>query len=946
MFDFRTPLFLILLAVIPVLIFVQRRAHLSTAKWRKRVTFCLRGAALLCAILALANLHRTHHEQRLAVVFLIDASESVQPTQYEEASKQINATIAKLKPTDKFGIIAFAREAVVLLEIRQKQDQPTEIPPIVSLETLAEQTIRRDGTDVLTALKRAVALLPDDYHRRIVLFSDGIHNTGGTSLKNYIPLLSASNVEILTIPLDTVNDAVRVVQLQMPSQVRKGQSFEIGAVIETDGSIPTLTATLYRDEMSIGAYEWTLLSGIHPLLLTTEQSSKEGNHRYTLRLDVTDEIPENNQGHGIVTIQDKPHALYVEGNLAHAVVSPGPVDAVSNRGPHPLLGRGTGLRAELETVLEENGFVVEAISPTEMPAELVELQRSHVLILSNVSAETLSSEQLQSIENYVRDLGHGLVVIGGGRAYGPGGYTDTALERVLPVEMTPRERKDAVAIVFVLDTSGSMANYVEARQKIGLAIEGVRAGIRNLDEEDEAGILSFNVDVQIISDLTPDHDALRQAVGRLRPTGGTTKMEDATKRAYEMLIASDAKRKHIVLLSDGKSDGDTSAFLDLAKQVAEALISVTAIAIGDANKELLTQFAENGGGRAVFVGNIQQLPAILTEAVRETQRYIVQETFQPVITAANESIVAGIGTPPPLHGYVATAEKETAQVFIHSHKDEPILAGWNFGLGKAIAWTSDVKSAWAKAWIPWHNFGKFWGQVINWTLPAVETGSDFDLKVSMHHGVAQVNIDTRAPSEASYNVHVVGPDRTSEIVEIQQVTPTRYSGTFQMQDSGSYIVTAEREGDTRRSIETVSLPYPAEYTEFRVDTTSLKMLTTATAGIHEPTSTQIAAPAGMAIESQVSLAQALLVVAAILFVLEMIFRRFSITHRLVGAISESRLFARFRRKSAGSPAEAQVINTPVDGSVLSNRDTVENATPLQPVEASMTRLLAAKRRAR
>ena len=937
MFDFRAPLFLILLAVIPVLIFVQRRAHLSTAKWRKRVTFFLRGAALLCAILALANLHRTRQEQRLAVVFLIDASESIQPTQYEEASKQINATIAKLKSTDKFGIIGFAREVGVLLEIRQKQDQPTEIPSIVSLETLTEQTNRRDGTDVLTALKRAIALLPDNYHRRIVLFSDGIHNTGGTSLKDYMPLLTASDIEILTVPLGTVNDTVRVVQLQMPSQVRKGQSFEIGAVIETDGSIPTLTATLYRDEMSIGAYEWTLLSGIHPLTLITEQSLKEGNHRYTLRLDVTDEIPENNQGHGVVTIQDKPHALYVEGNLAHAAVSPGPVGAVSNR---------TERHAKLETVLEENGFVVETISATEMPAELVELQRSHVLILSNVSAETLSSEQLQSIENYVRDLGHGLVVIGGGRAYGPGGYTDTALERVLPVEMTPRERKDAVAIVFVLDTSGSMANYVEARQKIGLAIEGVRAGIRNLDEEDEAGILSFNVDVHTISDLTSDHDALRQTVGRLRPTGGTTKMEDATKRAYEMLKANDAKRKHIVLLSDGKSDGDTSAFLDLAKQIAEARISITAIAIGDANKELLTQFAENGDGRAVFVENIQQLPAILTEAVRETQRYIVQETFQPVITAANESIVAGIGTPPPLHGYVATAEKETAQVFIHSHKDEPILAGWNFGLGKSIAWTSDVKSAWSKEWIPWHNFGKFWGQVINWTLPPVDAGANFDLRVSMHHGVAEVNIDTRTPSEASYNVHVVGPDRTSEMVEIQQVTPTRYSGTFQMQDSGSYIVTAEREGDTRRSIETLSLPYPAEYAEFQVDTTSLKMLTTATAGIHEPTSTQIAAPAGEAIERQVSLAQALLVVAAILFVLEMILRRFSITHRLVGAISESRLFARFREKSASRPSEVQATLVPPESTIPSDRRTTESTVPSQPAETSMTRLLAAKRRAR
>ncbi len=930
MFDVRAPLFLILLVAIPVLIFVQQRAHLSTVKWRKRVTFFLRGGALLCAILALTNLHRTHKEQRLAVVFLIDTSESIQSTQYEAVSKQIDATVAKLKPTDTFGIISFAREAGVLLEMRQKQNQPTEIAPIASLETLAEQTIRRDGTDVLTALKRAIALLPDGYHRRIVLFSDGIHNVGGTSLKDYLPLFSASDVELLTVPLDTVNDAVRVVQLQVPSQVRKGQSFEIGAVIETDGSLPALTATLHHNGRAIDAFEWTLPSGIHSVSLTSEPEKflEEGNHRYTLKLNVTDEVPENNQGHGVVTIQDKPHALYVEGDLTHAAVSPG-----------PLLGRGTGHSAELKTVLEENGFIVETISPTELPVELVELQRSHVLILSNVSVERFSSEQLQSIENYVRDLGHGCIVIGGERAYGPGGYTDTALERILPVEMTPRERKDAVAIVFVLDTSGSMANYVEARQKIGLAIEGVRAGIRNLDAEDAAGILGFNVAVHTISDLTSDHDMLRQTVSRLKPTGGTTKMKDATKQAYEMLKANDAKRKHIVLLSDGKSDGDTSDFLDLAEQIAEAQIGITTIAIGDANKELLTQFAENGGGRAVFVENIQQLPAILTEAVRETQRYIVQEPFQPVIKATNESIVAGIGVPPPLHGYVATSEKETAQVFIQSHKDEPILAGWNVGLGKAIAWTSDAKPAWAKEWIPWHNFGKFWGQVINWTLPAVNTGTDFDLRVSMRQGMAEVNIDTRSPSEASYKVHVVGPDRTNQSVDIQQITPTRYSGTFQTQDRGAYIVTAERAGDARRNVETLSLPYPAEYAEFQVDTASLRRLAAGTAGIFEPTPVQIAAPAGTPIESQTSLTQALLVIAAILFVLEMILRRFSITNRYLTAF-----LTRFHRKpddlvGAGLPRPPAAAMPSIE------RDT-ENAARLQPTETSMTRLLAAKRRAR
>ena len=918
MFDFRAPLFLILLAVIPLLILVQRSARLSTVKWRKKATFILRGAALLCAILALANLHRTHKEQRLAVAFLLDTSESIPRSQHEEARKQIKATVEKLKPTDQFGIIGFAKETSVLLEIRQKQDHLLDSASTVSLETFAEQTARRDGTDILAALKRAIAQLPDNHHRRIVLFSDGMHNAGGIPLMDYLPLLSASNMEILTVPLDAVNDAVRVVHLQVPTQVRKGQSFEIRAVIETDGSIPTLTATLYHQGVPINTLEWTLSRGTHPFTLPVPPISTEGNHRYTLQLNVTDEVPENNEGYGVVKLADKPHALYIENDLAHATY--------------------------LETVLQENGFEVEVMSPSEMPTELVELQRSDVLILSNVSAETLSTEQLRSIENYVGDLGHGLVVIGGERAYGPGGYTDTVLERVLPVEMTPRERKDAVAIVFVLDTSGSMANYVEARQKIGLAIEGVRAGIRNLDEEDVAGILGFNTEVHTISDLTSEHRALRQVVGRLKPTGGTTKMKDAIERAYEMLEANDAKRKYIVLLSDGKSRGAASDFLALAERIAEARIRTTTIAIGDENKELLSQFAEIGGGSAVFVKNVQ-LPAVLTEAVRETQHYTVQEPFQPVIVSPDEPIVADIGTPPLLYGYVATTEKETAQVLIRSHKEEPILAAWNFGLGKAIAWTSDAKPAWSKAWIPWHNFGKFWGQVINWTVPAADAGSDFDLVVSANHGVGEVNIDTRTPSEASYRVHVVAPDGTNEIVEIQQLTPTRYNGTFQMQDSGSYIVTAQREGDAHQQIEVLSLPYPAEYAEFGTDTALLKMLVAGTAGIHEPTPTQIATPAGTPIERQMSLAQALLVAAALLFVLEMILRRFSITHRLVGAISESRLFVRFRRKPAISPAGIHGTPTPSDAIPPGER-APESTTSPQPAETSMNRLLAAKRRVR
>ena len=913
MFDFRTPLFLILLVAIPVLILVQRRTHLGTTKWRKNVTFCLRGAALLCAILALASFHRTQKQQRLAVVFLIDTSESVQPIQREAAVKQINAAIAKLRPTDLFGIIGFARETSVLTGIRQKQDQPLESISTELLASLAEQTIRRDGTDILTALKRAIALLPNDAHRRIVLLSDGIHNAGGTRLEDYLPLLSASNVEIATLPLETLKDAVRVVQLQVPTEVRKGQRFEMHAIIETDGSFPKVPATLYHEGALIGTFEWTLPNGTRSLSLPVPPVSEEGNHRYELKLDVGDEVLENNQGYGVVEIRGKPHVLYVEEDHTQTI--------------------------HLKTVLQENGFDVEAWTPAEMPTDLMELKRSDGIILSNVSADTLSPEQLQSIENYVRDLGRGLVVIGGEQAYGPGGYTDTALERILPVEMTPRERKDTVAILFVLDTSGSMANYVGGqRRKIDLAIAGIGAGIDNLETDDVAGFISFSASrgAQVVLDLTSDRGTLFQTVGKLKPTGGTTLMKEAIEDAVEMLKANDAKRKHILLLSDGKSDDTQSDFLKLAKQIAEARISITAIAIGDANEELLMQLTETSDGRVVTAKNVQELPRVLTEAVRETQRYIVQEPFQPVIAVPSEPIVAGIGTPPELHGYIATTEKDTAQVFIRSHKDEPVLAGWNIGLGKAVAWTSDVKSAWSKEWIPWHNFGKFWGQSVNWVLPAAEVGADFDLTVSLRHGAAEINIDTPTPSQSAYAVRVAGPNGTSEPIEMQQRTLTRHNGTFQVHDSGSYIVTAQRQGNGSKRTKALILPYLSEYAEFEVNTDLLKTLASETGGTYEPTPTEIISPAGTPIEKQVSLAHALLIAAALFFVLEMILRRYSITNRHLAD-----LLGRLR----GQPVETQIVGATTQA-VSSTEPVRKDIPPSQSTEASMTRLLAAKRRAR
>ena len=250
----------------------------------------------------------------------------------------------------------------------------------------------------------------------------------------------------------------------------------------------------------------TLKPGKQEIRIPAQRINEQGSHTYHFKISVQDTILENNEAYGNVSVGGQPHALYVEDDAGQADV--------------------------LKQVLESSGFVVNVILPHEFTTDLVDLQSSTVVILSNVSADDFANAQMELIEGYVRDLGKGLVVIGGDRAFGMGGYHDTPLERVMPVDMTPKQRKESLALMFVIDTSGSMANYVGADQKIQLAIEGIRAGVRELDKEDKAGVIGFSAKIGLDISPTTDHERIIREVGGLVPTGGT-KMYPALNRAYE-----------------------------------------------------------------------------------------------------------------------------------------------------------------------------------------------------------------------------------------------------------------------------------------------------------------------------------------------------------------------------------------------------------------------------
>ena len=384
------------------------------------------------------------------------------------------------------------------------------------------------------------------------------------------------------------------------------------------------------------------------------------------------------------------------------------------------------------------------------------------------------------------------------------------------------------------------------------------------------------------------------------PTGGT-KMYPALKRAYEKLNAVDAKQKHLILLSDGRSDGD---FNTLADRIAADGIYVTTIAIGYTAQNLMQAIAERGGGNYVAVRNVNQLPKILADEVRQTQKYMIQEAFQPIIGEKGSAIMAGIVQLPRLGGYIATSEKEYAQVYIRSPQEHPILAAWHYGFGKSVAFTSDAKPGWASDWIEWEQFGKFWGQVVNWTAPIHGGSRDFDLDVSHRGGVGQVVIDIakaeNISSDQSFDVRFAPPNGEGEVVDMHRETPTRFRGEIPIGETGIYLVTAQMKRDglvigSRHA--SFALSYPTEYAEFETNHQLLGAIASRTNGINEPTPMQIAKHTGDAVESSKSLSHFLLIAGILVFVLEMILRRFSVASGYFTQFREQ--LATFRRSEKG-----------------------------------------------
>jgi hypothetical protein len=306
------------------------------------------------------------------------------------------------------------------------------------------------------------------------------------------------------------------------------------------------------------------------------------------------------------------------------------------------------------------------------------------------------------------------------------------------------------------------------------------------------------------------------------PTGGGTDIFRALTVGLGDLSQQTAPVRHVVLLTDGRSfTDDRVAYRQLAESALAQGITISTIAIGfDSDTELLDNLAQWGGGRYYFADDPEDIPRLtLQESEIARSDPSVEGLFRADLTDPHP-LLRGFSPArlPQLQGYVATTSKDAAELVLESPDDDPLLASWQYGLGRAVAWTSSAGTPWAGEWVDWVEYGRFWAQVVRYTLPEQDSGP-LDVRLEPQEDGVRLVVnavqESGAPLDLAANAvaQVTLPDGTDQALALQQVSPGRYVRDLRLPTSGAYGVTVvlEHEGQQFRADTGYVQPVAAEY---------------------------------------------------------------------------------------------------------------------------------------
>ena len=591
-------------------------------------------------------------------------------------------------------------------------------PQATGIPRLADSTIDDGGSDLANGLEQAAALIPPGRTGRVIVHSDG-ENTG------LDPRPLAARLALAGIPIDVLPERrppladAAILDGELPQELRLGESF-LGAVRfigdrdetrawrvvrvgrNADGAASGTSGTSGNSGDKVVASGNVALNASRPTTTTfADRPPRGGVVSYRVELDAKDDRqPLNNTARLVLRVTG---------------------------GERVLVMSGDGKPGNLSQALQASGMAV--MTRAEGPLTLNELAGVSTLVLEAVPAERVGLAGMEAIARWVEHLGGGLVMTGGRRSFGSGGWHRSPVERVLPVTMELRDehRKLAVAMAIALDRSGSMSvRTPDGRQKMDLANEGAAATIELLGPRDQVAVFAVDSEPHEVVPLTPvtNKAALAGRVLGIRSEGGGIYVYAALLAAGKAIAEAQAGTRHIVLFADANDAEEPGDYKNLLEQYTRAGITVSVMAMGtaaDQDAKLLEDVAQRGNGRIAYAERAEDIPRLFAQETVLVARssWIAEPSLLQAKPALDIELGRGEelgGTWPTAVGYNLTYPRERAQVLAMAPGDPaaPAVATWRIGGGRAVAVAVAVDDPKSPEFLAWRGYAPLLAGLVRW----------------------------------------------------------------------------------------------------------------------------------------------------------------------------------------------------------------------------------------
>ncbi|MDD4889650.1 MAG: VWA domain-containing protein [Phycisphaerae bacterium] len=771
----------------------------GAALWRLargwgRATAVIRTSIVLLLIAALTGVQVRLGGQGTDVVVVVDRSASMTERDRAECNELIATLIKDRRQGDRLGVVTFGKNAQLQQRLTGEGSYGADVnvtPP--------------DGTDLAGGLEMALALIDRDRPSRVLVLSDG-QSTGGS------PLPSARRAAASAVPIDyrifdrpTTGD-IAVSSMQLPSRIDENEPFQFSAVVHSDRATE-ISYTLKRPGSEPIRGKRQISPGANRLVFRDAIAGR-GVVEYQLSVDPQPgDKPENNTARGVVHVKASPALLLVN---------------------------NTGKPDNLSRAMAAGQLKVDLASAESANLSLDRLAGYRGVILENASANDLGPAALRTLRTFVTDMGGGLMVTGGQRSFGAGGYylseLDNAKDPVLPVSMELRRehRKLAVAMAIVMDRSGSMSIPVGGgRTKMDLANLGASEVVTTLSEMDQASIVAVDSSAHIIVPLTTleKKGEIISRIRRVESAGGGIFVFTGLVAGGKQLEKAASASRHLILFADANDSEEPEGCEELLKRFEGLGITVSVIGLGtekDQDVQFLRDVARRGHGHIMFTDNPNELPRLFKQDTVTFAPSTFVSDPTPVERRPDLGILGDIArgaAMPELTGFNLTYLRPGAMLGYQT-KDEysaPVVAFWQRGLGRSLAVTFEADGKFTGPLAKWKDYGSFFVTAGRWLLGRDEPDG---VRVTLDHrggrGVVRMELDPERVEQAKVSpvAHLMAPGEESGAARrmpLRWLNDSVAEAEFELDQTGTYQAAVSLGGDRVLRTGAMCLPYSPEF---------------------------------------------------------------------------------------------------------------------------------------